>query len=132
MGFKKPKFMMFYLIPDQLIIPYCVFQMMEDQQHPHCMEDRGCWGPPPIFDLPPPPRPPWEHCDDDLNTRPLTSGLESQSRSDPMIQDTCDIHPLVIDSNFYVGESLFTILIIVICSCILVGIVLGVACIIYR
>ena len=117
-----------------------LFQMMEDQR-PRCMEATGggCWGPPPpIFDLPPPPKPPWmEHCNDqDFNTRPLTSssiGGNTGIINDPMvIQDSCDINPLVIDSQFFMGENLFTILVIVICSLILVAIVLVVACVIYR
>ena len=127
---------------------FLMFQMMEDQRGPHCKEGLGgggCWGPPPpIFDLPPPPKPPWmEHCNDqpeDFNTRPLTSSSMSigdhtsiSNRRDPMvIQDSCDINPLVIDSEFFMGENLFTILVIVICSLILVAIVLVVACIIYR
>ena len=115
--------------------------MMEDQR-PRCMEATGggCWGPPPpIFDLPPPPKPPWmEHCNDqqDFNTRPLTSSSrigDTGITHDPMvIQDSCDINPLVIDSQFFMGENLFTILVIVICSLILVAIVLAVACVIYR
>ena len=126
---------------------FSFFQMIEDPPFP-CLngdglQDGGCWGPPPIFDIPPPPRPPWGdlNCDEnDLRSRPLTSdqggslgqGSRSHLTGEDFIQDSCDIHPLVIDSHFYLGESLFTILVIVICSCILVGIILVVACVIYR
>ena len=45
---------------------------------------------------------------------------------------SCDINPFVIDSHFYFGENLFTVLIIVLCSAILVAIVMVVAIVIYR
>ena len=136
---------LFSQIMFDLFFPF--FQMIEDPPFP-CLngdglQDGGCWGPPPIFDIPPPPRPPWgdPNCDEnDLRSRPLTSdqdgslgqGSRSHLTGEDFIQDSCDIHPLVIDSHFYLGESLFTILVIVICSCILVGIILVVACVIYR
>jgi hypothetical protein len=117
------------------------FQMMDEvveQQH-LCTDEAGCdlWGPPPpIFDIPPPPRPPWEPCPDDEIRRPLTASDEAATNdlggSGNFNYETCDINPLVIDSTLYVGESLFTVLLIVICSLILVGIVMAVAIVIYR
>lgn len=121
----------------------CFLQMMEDftEEQPPCSDqnnNRGCdlWPPPPIFDLPPPPRPPWIEppcpfdSSDSVKGRPLTSG--SNEAEPHHYEATCDINPLVIDSSFYVGENLFTWVIIVICSCILVGIIMVVAIVIFR
>ena len=45
----------------ELTQPFSLLQMMEDllpEAEPPCL---ACLGPPPpVFDLPPPPRPPWE------------------------------------------------------------------------
>ena len=88
-----------------------------------------CNPPPPVFDLPPPPRPPsWdEPCDEGQRPLPPNDGKQHYN-----YETTCDIHSLVIDSRFYLGENLFTFLLIVICSCILVGIIMTVAIVIYR
>lgn len=129
----------------ELQLPTAKFTMMEDlglprpEAIPPCL---ACLGPPPPkFDLPPPPRPPWEANDGcakqhtDSLARPLqpddSTGTQSLYVENNNYQ-SCDINPFVIDSNFYFGENLFTVLIIVICSCILVAIIMTVAIVIYR
>merc|ERR1712223_849158 len=112
--------------------------MMEDllpEAEPPCL---ACLGPPPpVFDLPPPPRPPWEANDGCANqqanslARPLRPEDSKTGTEDLYDYQSCDINPFVIDSHFYFGENLFTILIIVICSCILVAIIMVVAIVIY-
>merc|ERR1712223_1897295 len=113
--------------------------MMEDllpEAEPPCL---ACLGPPPpVFDLPPPPRPPWEANDGCANqqanslARPLRPEDSKTGTEDLYDYQSCDINPFVIDSHFYFGENLFTVLIIVICSCILVAIIMVVAIVIYR
>ena len=91
--------------------------------------------PPPIFNLPPPPRPPDLPCplEDQQQARPLHH--QSSAASLPVVKDlfqeSCDIN-YVIDSRLYLGENLFTLLIVLVCSCILVGIVMTVGLLIYR
>ena len=108
--------------------------MREENIWDPCCSPDSLQPPPPLFDLPPPPRPPWEdESEDCLDQRPLLPGQESE-RYPSHVYDfqSCDINSFVIDSHFYFGENLFTLLIIVICSCILVGIVMTVAIVIYR
>ena len=91
--------------------------------------------PPPVFNLPPPPRPPDLPCplEDQQQARPLHH--QSSAASLPVVKDlfqeSCDIN-YVIDSRLYLGENLFTLLIVLVCSCILVGIVMTVGLLIYR
>ena len=130
---------------------HLLFQMMKEDTDDleGCLKTAspaGCLGgpAPPLFDLPPPPVPPWLEDQNGCNPqRPLepdpnadSSDFESPRRkiSDfhQLYTQSCDINTFVIDSRFYFGENLFTILLIVLCSCILVGIMLAVAIVIYR
>ena len=105
----------FFLIPD----PSLFFQVMEEAP------------PPPVFNLPPPPRPPDLPCPSEDQARPL-HGLHSSGRPvKDLFQESCDIN-YVIDSRLYLGENLFTLLIVLVGSCILVCIVMTVAILIYR
>lgn len=105
------------------IAPHLSFNVMEEAPPP-----------PPIFNLPPPPRPPDLPCPlEDSEARPLHH--QSSAASLPVVKDlfqeSCDIN-YVIDSRLYLGENLFTLLIVLVCSCILVGIVMTVGLLIYR
>lgn len=104
-----------FFIPD----PSLFFQVMEEAP------------PPPVFNLPPPPRPPDLPCPSEDQARPL-HGLHSSGRPvKDLFQESCDIN-YVIDSRLYLGENLFTLLIVLVGSCILVCIVMTVAILIYR
>ena len=89
--------------------------------------------PPPIFNLPPPPRPPDLPCplEDQQQARPLHHQSSTLPVVKDLFQESCDIN-YVIDSRLYLGENLFTLLIVLVCSCILVGIVMTIGLLIYR
>ncbi len=74
----------------------------------------GC--PPPYFDLPPPPRPPFMEDADTCSVSPY---------------DTCD-SPIIIDSQLHLKNDLLNILLIVICAALLVAVAIVVAVVIWR
>ena len=100
--------------------PPLSLQIMEYEVCPDC--------PPPVFNLPPPPRPPDLPCPDQNQARPL---IQSPNGLEVDWQESCDIN-YVIDSRLYLGENLFTLLIILLCSCILVCIIMTIAILVYR
>ena len=73
----------------------------------------GC--PPPYFDLPPPPRPPF-------------MDVDSCSASPYEVCDT----PLIIDSAAHLENDLLNVLVVVGCAVLLVAVVLVAACVIWR
>ena len=81
----------------------------------------GCDGfdcPPPVFSLPPPPRPPW-----------LASPPSCQETGDVHSQDSCD-NILIIDNQVQLEETFHNLIIVAVCSAVLVIIlVFLVACI---
>lgn len=98
------------------------FGLLEDEG----FYDRSGWDcdgcPPPYFDLPPPPRPPWlddpDSCDED-NGNGVVNPYE-----------TCD-NPVIVFRDLESGD-LLNIILIVICSLVLVTVVIIVAVVIWR
>ncbi len=100
---------------------------MDDETE--CPPEGGgeCWGSaPPIFDLPPPPVPPWMDSSPCTETeqRPLVAASELTPTSDingdnddptyhHSLYETCDSNPLVINSSVYNFEAdgLFNVLV---------------------
>ena len=63
----------------------------------------------------------------------LTADLTAADSFD-VLHDVCDnyVNPLVLDSEVFVKDHLFNLLVIVVCSLVLVGIILSVAIVIWR
>ena len=100
----------------------------------------GC--PPPFFNLPPPPRPPFL---EDVTLPGHAAAASEEERAEFCLRnsnpyDTCD-NPLIVDTRlrgasdvgsvFLEGEAL-NILVIVVCACLLVALILAVAFVIWR
>ena len=99
---------------------------------------QGC--PPPYFDLPPPPRPPFLEAADCLEdekeeiSSPIGGGLHKGRKSSEGFYspyESCS-HPTIIDSTASDENELLNILIIIVISCLLVGLILTVTCLIWR
>ena len=77
----------------------------------------GC--PPPYFDLPPPPRPPFLEDDDGA----------CAANASPY--EVCEA-PLIIDSSAHLENDLLNVIVVVASAVVLVGVILVVACVIWR
>lgn len=69
-----------------------------------------CIPPPPLFDLPPPPRPPWLEDIEDCESNPSQSQILDQL-------ETCD-NTVILGSNF--EETFHSVAVIVVCSFVIV------------
>ena len=95
----------------------------------------GCsyaYDPPPSFDLPPPPRPPWleevENCDEDLEGAPEGSGLERLTIHQ---LETCE-NTLILDANGSFENAFHSAAVVVVCAIIVVMVSLIVGIVIFR
>ncbi len=69
---------------------------------------------PPVFDLPPPPRPPWleEACDDD-------AAEFSPQQHDISLLESCD-NTVILDNMSYFEDTFHSVAVIVVCSIVFV------------
>ena len=91
----------------------------------------GC--PPPFFELPPPPRPPFmgdgDFCES-LAGNSKVGASSSSSSSSPY--ESCDNPLIIVDSGFRLENDLLNVLLVVICAVLLVAVALIAAVVIWR
>lgn len=88
----------------------------------------GC--PPPYFDLPPPPKPPFL---DETPCEEVVDAVDGSAVLRPVSSpyEVCD-NPVIIDSRLHFENDLLNILVIVISAVVLVFLILLGACIVWR
>ena len=105
-----------------------IFQIMSDSEDTLFPDQSMLWNcqgcaPPPKFDLPPPPRPPWMEEVEDCST--VNWNTDHVSLSEYLAHmESCDSSTLIRDSQSYFEDTFHSIMIIVVCSVILVFMIL--------
>ena len=91
----------------------------------------GC--PPPFFELPPPPRPPFmdgDFCEGSSGSP--SSGISKIGATSTSPYESCDNPLIIVDSGFRLENDLLNVLLVVICAVLLVAVALIAAVVIWR